>query len=155
MVRLIFERRYDAIRTADIIAAAGIGRATFYEHFRGKEAVLEEVMTPILLPLANAATGRANAAMVRPTLDHIWERRSVGRAILGGAVANRLQRRLAAMIALRLPDEVEGAPRELVAGAVAAAQLTMLRMWIGGEISCSAGILAERIVACRRLGLAD
>lgn len=154
-VQLVFERRYDAIRTADLIAAAGIGRATFYEHFRGKEAVLEEAMTPILLPLANAATGRASAAMVRSTLEHIWERRSVGRLILGGAVANRLQRRLAAMIALRLPDDVEGAPKDLVAGAMASAQLAMLRMWIGGEISCSADILAGRIAACARLGAID
>lgn len=152
-VRLVFERRYDAIRTADLIAAAGVGRATFYEHFRGKEAVLVEVMTPILLPLANAATGRASDAMVRSTLDHIWGRRSVGRVILGGgAVANRLQRRLAEMIALRLPDTVEDAPKELVAGAIAAAQLTMLRMWIGGEISCPADVLAGRIAACGRLG---
>lgn len=151
-VRLIFERRYDAIRTADLIAAAGIGRATFYEHFRGKEAVLEEVMTPILLPLANAATGRASVAIVRSTLEHVWERRSVGRLIIGGAVAGRLQRRLAAMIALRLPDHVEGAPRDLVAGAMAAAQLTMLRMWIGGEISCPVEVLAECISACGRLG---
>ena len=154
-VQLVFERRYDAIRTADLIAAAGIGRATFYEHFRGKEAVLEEVMTPILLPLASAATGRANVAMVRSILDHVWERRSVGRVIVGGAVANKLQRRLAAMIALRLPDHVDGAPKELVAGAMAAAQLTMLRMWIGGEISCSAEILAGRIAACRRLAGMD
>lgn len=153
-VRLVFERRYDAIRTADLIAAAGVGRATFYEHFRGKEAVLVEVMTPILLPLANAATGRASSAMVRSTLDHIWDRRSVGRVILGGALANRLQRRLAEMIALRLPDTVEGAPKELLAGAMAAAQLTMLRMWIGGEISCPAEILAGCIAACGRIGVA-
>lgn len=148
---LVFERRYDAIRTADLIAAAGVGRATFYEHFRGKEAVLVEVMTPILLPLANAATGRASIAMVRSTLDHIWGRRGFGRVIMGGAVANRLERRLAEMIALRLPDQVEGAPKELLAGAMAAAQLAMLRMWIGGEISCPANVLAGRIVACRRL----
>ena len=154
LVRLVFERRYDAIRTADLIAAAGIGRATFYEHFRGKEAVLVEVMTPILLPLANVATGRASVAMVRSALDHIWGRRSVGRVILGGAVANRLQRQLAAMIALRLPDTVEGAPKELLAGAMAAAQLTMLRMWIGGEISCPANVLAGHIAACGRLGAA-
>ncbi|RHW17900.1 TetR/AcrR family transcriptional regulator [Sphingomonas gilva] len=152
-VHLVFERRYDAIRTADIIAAADIGRATFYEHFPGKEAVLIEVMTPILLPIANAAVGRAGPAMVRATLEHVWERRAVGRAILGGAPANRLQRRLAAMIALRLPDDAGGAPKDLVAGAIAAAQLAMLRMWIGGEVSCPADILAERIAACGRLGV--
>jgi hypothetical protein len=139
----------------DLIAAAGVGRATFYEHFRGKEAVLVEVMTPILLPLANAATGRASSAMVRSTLEHVWTGRSVGRVLMGGAVASRIERRLAAMIALRLPDEVEGAPKQLLAGAMAAAQLAMLRMWIGGEISCSADVLAGRMVACRRLAGID
>jgi hypothetical protein len=70
---------------------------------------------------------------------------------MGGAAANRLERWLAEMIALRLPDTVEGAPKELLAGAMAAAQLAMLRMWIGGEISCPADALAGRMVVCRRL----
>jgi AcrR family transcriptional regulator len=32
-IGLIFARRYAAIRTADVIEAAGIGRSTFYEQF--------------------------------------------------------------------------------------------------------------------------
>lgn len=74
-VRLVFERRYDAIRTADIIAAADIGRATFYEHFRGKEAVLIAVMTPVLLPIANAAVGRASPAMLRDAGSYLGQAR--------------------------------------------------------------------------------
>ena len=31
---LFFERGYEAIRVGDIIARAGVGRSTFYEHYR-------------------------------------------------------------------------------------------------------------------------
>lgn len=63
----------------------------------------------------------------------------------------RLQQRLAGMIADRLPDRVEGAPGVLIASAIAAAQLAMLRMWTSGEVSCPVGVMAERIAGCGRV----
>lgn len=154
-VELVFARRYDAIRTADLIAAAGVGRSTFYEHFRGKDEVLVAAVEPILLPLANAALGRASKAQVRATLDHVWQQRGAARNLLDGATGRKLQQRLAAMIAARLePGSSGSAPPAMLAMAVAAAQLTMLRLWIGGAVSCPAPELALRMIACARL-LAD
>jgi AcrR family transcriptional regulator len=75
-VGLALERRYDAIRTTDLIAAAGVGRSTFYEHFRSKDDVLVAAMDPILLPLAGAVTGRASPAYLRSALDHVWQQRA-------------------------------------------------------------------------------
>lgn len=95
LIERVFRQRYDAIRTGDLIAAAGVGRSTFYAHFRSKDAVLLAAMEPILLPLANAAAGRASAAQVRSTLAHVWEQRSLARVILGSAASVKLQRRLA------------------------------------------------------------
>ena len=40
LIRLMSDRRYAAIRTTDLIQAAGVGRSTFYEHFPSKTAVL-------------------------------------------------------------------------------------------------------------------
>ena len=149
---LAFERRYEAIRIADLVAAAGVGRATFYEHFRGKDAVLLAAMEPILLPLAGAAAGRASKVQVRSMLEHIWEKRALGRVILGSAAGVKLQRRLAAMIEARLdPPAPDAAPPAMTAMAAAAAQLAMLRMWITGEASCSAEALALRMLDCARL----
>ena len=142
---LVFERRYEAIRIGDVVAAAGVGRATFYEHFGGKEAVLLAAMEPILLPLAGAATGRASRVQVRAMLEHVWQNRAMGRVVLGSAGA-KLERRLAAMIDGRLPD-----PAPMRAAAAAGAQLIMLRMWIAGEASCSADVLAQQMLDCATL----
>lgn len=147
-VRLVFDRRYDAIRTADLIAAAGIGRSTFYEHFRGKDEVLVAATEPILRTLASAALNRASAAQLRATLAHVWERRGFARRILEGRTGRKLQERLAAMIAARLEP---GAPAAMRAMAVAAAQLTMLRLWLAGTVSSPAAELAPHLQACAHL----
>ncbi|OYW34904.1 MAG: hypothetical protein B7Z42_16035, partial [Brevundimonas sp. 12-68-7] len=52
--RLMFARRYSAIRTTDLIEAAGVGRSTFYEHFRNKDDVLVWAIDPVFEPLADA-----------------------------------------------------------------------------------------------------
>jgi TetR/AcrR family transcriptional regulator, ethionamide resistance regulator len=42
--RLLDERRFDALSVADIIAAAGVSRASFYFYFPNKQAVLAELV---------------------------------------------------------------------------------------------------------------
>jgi AcrR family transcriptional regulator len=143
---LVLSRRYDAIRTAGLIAAAGVGRSTFYAHFRSKDEVLIAAVEPILHTLAGAALGRASKVQVRMMLDHVWEQRGVARVLLDGRTGARLQRRLAALIEARLD-----APAAMAAMAVAAAQLTMLRLWVGGEVACPAADLALQMITCARL----
>lgn len=141
---LVLARRYDSIRTADLIAAAGVGRSTFYEHFRSKEAVLLAAVEPILHTLASAALGRAGTAQVRAMLDHVWAQRGVARLLLEGRTGDRLQRRIAAMIIARHGDM-------LPAMGAAAAQSAMLRLWLRGEAACPAAELARHLRACRCL----
>ena len=143
---LALNRRYDAIRTADLIAAAGVGRSTFYEHFRSKDEVLVAAIEPVLHTLASAALGRASKAQVRAILDHVWEQRAVARMLFEGRTGDRLQRRLATLIAARLP-----ATTTMPAMAAAAAQLAMLRSWMRGEVACPAAELAVLMIACGRL----
>jgi AcrR family transcriptional regulator len=42
--RLLEEQRFDAISVADILAAAGVSRASFYFYFPNKQAVLAELV---------------------------------------------------------------------------------------------------------------
>jgi AcrR family transcriptional regulator len=142
---LSLERRYDQIKTSDLIAASDVGRSTFYEHFRSKEEVLLAAVEPLLLPLANAALGRASKAQVRAILDHVWGQRALGRVILDSRAARQLQRRLAAKIEARLP-EIGTVPRGMLAMSAAAGQLAMLRMWLAGEASCSSDALARQMM---------
>jgi len=150
-VELAFRQRYDTIRTADLIAAASVGRSTFYEHFRGKDEVLLAAVAPILQPLASAALGRASKVQVRVMLEHVWERRGFARILLAGGTGMKLQRRLAAMIEARLVPTPGAAPPAMIAMSAAAAQLTLLRMWIAGEAACPPADLAVQMLACARL----
>jgi AcrR family transcriptional regulator len=147
--KLALERRYDAIRVTDLIATAGIGRATFYEHFRGKDNVLLAAMEPILDPMARAALGRPVEAHLRATLGHIWQQRFVGRILLASSAGEKLQRHLAGMIATGLDDAP--VPATMRAAAIAAAQIAMLRLWLGGTAPCPSPALARQMMACSRI----
>lgn len=149
-IGLLFARRYAAIRTADVIEAAGIGRSTFYEHFRGKDEVLVAVIDPIFAPLADAAAGRAQAAALHAVLVHVWEQRAFGRVLFEPPLLARLQRKLAGMIEARLAPAVAGAaPPRLIATGAAAGQLAMLRLWLAGEVSCPPQVLARELMRTR------
>lgn len=149
--RLVFERRYESIRIADLTAAAGVGRATFYEHFHGKEDVLLAAMDSVLLSLSSAAVGRGSEAYVRSVLDHVWQQRATGRIVLNSTAATKLQRRLASMIETRLEGRAsDGTRARIAATAIAAAQLAILRTWIAGGVSCSAATLAREMIDCSR-----
>ncbi len=143
-IRLMFSGRYDRISTAALIAEAGIGKSTFYEHYRSKDDVLVAVIDPLFIPLAEAAVGRGGLIPLRLMLDHIWEQRALGRALFEGAPLVRLQRKLAGMIEERLEAKstVQGVPHGLTARAGAAALLTALRAWLRGEVACSSHDLA-------------
>ncbi len=152
---LACERRYDAIRVADLIARSGVGRSTFYEHFRGKDDVLLVAMRPILLALATAASGRAARTYVRSMVEHLWERRSIARPILDSNAAPILQRRLAHAIARHGGGPADAADPPLFAIGVAAAQLAMLRCWLAGHVPATIDVMTDRLVACSRLRPGD
>ena len=151
-VGLILGRRYETIRVTHLVAAAGVGRATFYEHFRSKDDILLSAMEPVLLALATAASGRAARSYVRSTISHLWERRSLGLTILNSATGPIVQRRLAAMI---LTHIARAAPADIApsirATGIAAAQLSMLRSWLIGEASCTAEEMTDRMIDCAKL----
>lgn len=148
--RLIFTHRYSAIRTSDLIEAAGVGRSTFYEHFRNKDEVLVWAIDPIFAPLAEAAAGQASVPRLRFVVDHLWERRALARVMFEPPLAAKLQRKLAGMIEARLGERTsDGVPTAMIAAASAAAQLALLRVWLSGEVACDPGALARRLAEGR------
>lgn len=147
---LAVERRYGSIRVTDIIDCAGVGKSTFYDHFRGKDDVLLTALRPILLALATAASGRAARSYIRPVIEHLWERRSFVRPILDSTAASILQRRLADAIAMHGGRQLdEGLP--LFAVGIAAAQLAMLRCWVAGHVAVTVDTMVDELMACSRL----
>ncbi len=148
--RLIFSHRYGAIRTSDLIEAAGVGRSTFYEHFRNKDDVMVWAIDPIFAPLAEAAAGEASLPRLRFVLDHLWERRALARVLFEPPLGPKLHRKLAGMIEIRLGDPIDGRlPPAMAAAATSAAQLALLRVWLCGEAPCKREPLARRLAEGR------
>jgi AcrR family transcriptional regulator len=148
---LVLGQRYSAIRVADIIRQAGVGKSTFYEHFKGKDDVLLSAMQPVLLALATAASGRAARSYVRPVIEHLWERRSVARPIIDSTAASLLQRRLADAIASHGGRWTSSGDTSLFAVGIAAAQLSMLRCWLAGHVTATVDMMTDQLIACSRL----
>lgn len=151
LTQLATQRRYDSIRIEELVAASGVGRSTFYEHFGSKDAVLLAAMEPILLPLANAAAGRGARAQLRMMAEHLWEQRAAARILLDSRVAPRLTRALGALIEARIALGDPAVPSALLARAAAAGQLALLRMWLGGEAPASPDAIALQLMAFSRL----
>lgn len=150
-IALASDRRYDAIRVADLIDRAGIGRSTFYEHFRGKDDVLLAALGPLLLVLATAASGRAAPTYVRQMVDHLWQRRALVRPLLDSPAAPILQRHLADAIAGHGGRTAHTIDASLTATGIAAAQLAMLRNWLAGQVTATIDQMTDRLMACSRL----
>lgn len=91
LVSLVLERGYAAVTVEHIVAAADVGRATFYTHFKEKEALYDHVvenllqelrgrLEEILEPGEEGFSGRPVAAM----FEHAAEQPDTYRMILRG-----------------------------------------------------------------------
>lgn len=140
---LVVSESYDDVRIADIVAKAGIGRSTFYEHFRGKDELLTHSITWLFEVLADASVGRADEDRLAFVLDHFYEQRRLARVLLHGRPLRLLTDRLASLIGQR-------ASSVLIAHGAAAAQLEILGTWLGGRVR-----IERAAVVVALTGLAD
>ena len=146
---LVLERRYHEIRIEDILARAGVGRSTFYEHFRNKDALLSASIEQPFGILADAVLSPDIVAMTR-LLEHFWDNRALAASIFQGAVRRKMGATLAAMIETRLKRTQRAhlrLPPKLAATSLAEAQLAPIVAWLSGDAACSASQLAEALQA--------
>ena len=141
-VQLMFEgRRYDRITIADLIARAGVGRSTFYEHYRNKDEILAETIRYPFAQLASAVDAHSTVAMLREVLVHFRENAVHAKVIFGGAARRKVARVLASMIEDKLRERarVNGATPDASLGiaaiAIADGQLAAIMAWLGGEVA--------------------
>ena len=143
---LVLERRKRRIGVRDVVAEAGIGRSTFYEHFQSAEAVhLAALARPFAL-LADAAAGRGDPRTTAQLLTHFWENRGRARETLSGRTGDQASRLLADLVEVRLAEGL-AVPPALAAQQLAAAALAPVRAWLLGEAHSTPEALAEHL--CR------
>ena len=146
--QLFQQRRRRAIRAADLIAEAGVGRSTFYDHYSSPDEVLLEALRAPFATLADTAAGQGDPAATRWLVEHFWENRARARELFDNVrMRDRVSRLLAEMVAERLEGAELALPVELAAAQLAEAALAPLRAWVRGEAPAPAAAMAEGL--CR------
>lgn len=148
---LLFKRGYAALGTHFISKRAGVGRSTFYEHFRNKEELLLHSASSILAVLADAVTEAGNIDQIRGVVDHVLDQKAMTLPVLTGTTGSAITEELAKLIEERLSNCYAGrrcvlvVPVKLASRQVAQAQMALLVGWLGDESSCSSAALATAI----------
>lgn len=145
--RLVLGRRHETFSVGDVARGAGVGRSTFYEHFRDKDHVLRKSLVPILTPLADAAVQAGEPEKVRKVLDHVAQQGGRSIAMLNGPERVQIEQALSELIADRLDQRRPGMDRTLLA--LESARLA------GATVSCIRAWLIQRKPACSSASLAD
>jgi AcrR family transcriptional regulator len=148
---LIFKQTYSGLPTDSIVKRAGVGRSTFYEHFRNKDEVLLHSVPWILSALADAVTDAGDAYRIRGVLDHIMDQKAMAEPLLAGPAGAAITAELSKLIEIRLTTRNASrstklaVPVGLAARQVAAAQLSLLSSWLEDPSTCSSIDLATAI----------
>lgn len=81
--KLLFHRSYRNLRVSDITRKAGIGRATFYAHFRSKNELLSSQVNRIMIPMLRANPGSPSLVNCRALFAHVRAAPQLFHAIMG------------------------------------------------------------------------
>ena len=156
---LMIEKGYEQTTVGDILARADVGRATFYAHFAGKEALLEAGFSELRELLRGAARSEARRgvplAFSLPMFEHAEGHRPLYRALVGrrsgAAVLQHVRRVVADVVREELAAAAgSGVPAGALEQYVVASFLAVLTWWLDHRTGLSP---AEADALFRRLVL--
>ncbi|HEX6852734.1 MAG TPA: TetR/AcrR family transcriptional regulator [Candidatus Polarisedimenticolaceae bacterium] len=141
LVDLVMRKRYGRITIQDLLDRSGVGRATFYKHYRGKDDLLLRSFQRMLGSLDAAIDadpkGARRIAPVRELFHHIRHAWEFHRRLSHAPVIDHLYRAgvdvMAATIERRLASRGasgKSVPHQIAARAHAGALFALLRWWI-------------------------
>lgn len=148
---VVLSQPYDQVTVDEIIARAGVGRSTFYEHFRGKDDILAESVRRPFAVLADAMRARDNTQELMALLDHFWQNRAIAPTMFKGSARKVLVDALVELIEERFKqDRVESpnpllVPPRLAATQLAESLLAPVTAWMLGEVECTKPVLAQAL----------
>ena len=149
LVSLIQEKPFETITVAQVLDRAGIGRSTFYTHYRDKSDLLLSDFEDFLEPMSNLLLRRREVsdrvAPVRELFAHVAETRQLYAALIA---SNKLQDFLemgqeyfARAIEQRLAElssrKIASTHRTAMAHAFAGALLSLMSWWLDRGASAS------------------
>ena len=148
---IVLSRPYDEITVDEIIARAGIGRSTFYEHFKGKDEILAESVRHPFAILADAMRAQDNTVDLVALLAHFWENRAVAPTMFKGTARTVITGALVELIEERFKQDRVGSPNPLIvpprlaATQIAESLLAPITAWVLGEVECTKPALARAL----------
>ena len=120
---------YDQLTIGNIIDRAGVARSTFYVHFPDKRTLLMHSLEPLLDTFVRCVAHEAQRAEVVEFVEHCWDNRVYGRAILASPAQRAAVSGLAQMLQLRADVP------PIDSTALAHGLLGVLARWMGGELA--------------------
>jgi AcrR family transcriptional regulator len=165
LVELILERGYDSVTVLDIAERADLRRATFYVHYKDKEALLlhslEEILDELFARIrasvnANVMTPEAEYAIHLIIFQHAQQNADLYRALLAGQGAYIVTRHIRTYTANEIRDKYRHElrdmplPIDVLANALASLKMTMALWWLEQGMPYTAEHMADM---CMRLTL--
>lgn len=143
MIELIQEKPFDEITVQEVLDRAGVGRTTFYAHYRDKDDLflsdVDEFLEGAAAMLTRAGDTSDRVAPVHEFFAHVAEARRLYDALVAaGRIDDFLElarAHFARGIERRLADSkrargIDAASRAALSHALAGAMLSLLRWWI-------------------------
>ena len=150
-IELVLTRPYDEITVQDVARRAGVARSTLYEHFPGKQALLNASLAHPFSVLADTINQNDNTDALIALLNHFWENRALARRVFTGQMRPLTVGVLVRMIEERLhaarPRSTLAMPGRLAAIQLAEVLLAPVVAWLTAGIECPAPRLARGLRA--------
>jgi AcrR family transcriptional regulator len=139
---LLLEGERERPQVADIVAEAGVARSTFYDHFDGVEALLDESIGMLLGRLAGAVLDEPDEVQLVGLLDHVHENRTRARELLTGIRGERAEAQLARQLAVKLEDRGNA---RITAILIAGTLMAGISGWVSGRAATDSTALARSV----------
>jgi AcrR family transcriptional regulator len=154
LINLMVEQGYDQVTVQQILDRAGIGRSTFYVHFRDKEELLRSSVENLRAglfnhwksTLASEATPKGGLGFALPFFRHLDSSRRLYRAIMRGEsgmiIDHQIRRILADVVRQDLgqgtSSRLTGVRLEATVQFVVGALMSVIAWWMEQKINLSA-----------------
>jgi AcrR family transcriptional regulator len=156
LLRLLTQRHWEEIDVQALCDEANVGRSTFYEHYRNREALLQQCFADIGGRFAEAGAMRVGSStlpFIAPLVEHVGQQQVVFRVLLGrrsnAYVRQQFQSMLVELIRADLARHLLR-PKwrgELLAHAVGGAVFATIHWWVSGNEPRKAEDIAAQINA--------
>ena len=142
LIALTLEKGYEAVSIRDITQRAGVGYATFFRHYKDKDALLIDVLTAFIQELKQLLAQSAepsSAAEGALIFTHVHQQRDLYRILLRGqgtqAILAHIQEITAQeLLAAHTPQPNSPVPPEIAAHHVAVAAMALIKWWLDHDM---------------------